>query len=295
MLYWMFRIAARLAQAAPLPVAYMVAEACGAAAFHAWPGGRRRCLANMRHLASDDAEARRFARRSFANYAIYLIDFLRFGSVDAAEANRRVIFDDWPTLDRAREAHGIVFVTMHFGNWDLGAAAVAEHGIPISVIADTFPDERLNDLVLASRRALGMTIIPAERMGPSVLRALKHRNLVAMLIDVPPPGAGVEVQFFGDTIAVHDGPARIALRAGATVIAAVAPREGVHSDRVRPELTPVPFTPTGDAERDVRDLTQSMMRALEGMVRRHPDQWYIFRSLWLADRPHPAPAAVRAP
>mgnify|MGYP003341877987 CR=1 FL=1 len=129
-----------------------------------------------------------------------------------------------------------------------------------------------------------MQILAAERMGPSILRALKRRDVVAMLIDVPPEDGGVRVEFFGDTIAVHDGPARIALRAGASVFAATLPRERAGSDRVRPVLTEVPFTPSGDTERDVHDLTQATMHALEAMVAAHPDQWYIFRSLWVADR-----------
>ena len=284
MLFWLVRIASALAKAAPLPVAYAVAEACGALAFAAWRGGRTRCIANMRHVLRDGAQARAVARRSFANYAIYLVDFLRSTAVTAAEVRRRVVFTDWAALDAARAERGIVFVTMHFGNWDLGAAALAEHGVPVSVVADTFVDPRLNELVLGSRRALGMEILPAERMGPSILRALKRRDVVAMLIDVPPQDGGVRVEFFGDTIAVHDGPARIALRAGASVIAATLPREHPRSDRVLPDLAAVPFTPSGDTERDVQHLTQAMMRALEAMVARHPDQWYIFRSLWLADR-----------
>jgi len=287
MLFWAFRIASALAQAAPLAVAYAVAEACGALAFLAWRGGRERCIANMRHVLRDDARAREAARRSFVNYAVYLVDFLRFTAVTRAEVHRRVVFDDWATLDAERAERGIVFVTMHFGNWDIGAAALAEHGVPVSVVADTFGDARLNDLVLSSRRALGMQILPAERMGPSILRALKHRDVVAMLIDVPPEDGGVHVEFFGDTIAVHDGPARIALRAGASVFAATLPREHPRSDRVCPVLTPVPFTASGDTERDVHDLTQATMRALEAMVARHPEQWYIFRSLWLADRAAP--------
>ena len=287
MLYRLFRIASALAQAAPLPVAYRVAEVCGAAVYYLWSGGRRRCIQNMRHVLGPNAPqhaVEHLARRSFANYAVYLIDFLRFIEVDAPEVDRRVLFDGWSPLDAAREDRGIVFVTMHYGNWDLGAAAVAQHGTPISVIADTFADARLNDLVLGSRRALGMEIIPAERMGPSILRALKNRNIVAMLIDVPPANEGVEVEFFGETIAVHGGPARIALRANANVVAALVAREDEHSDRVQPVLAPVPFTPSGDLERDVRDLTQAIMRALEPLVARQPEQWYIFRSLWLADR-----------
>jgi lauroyl/myristoyl acyltransferase len=94
----------------------------------------------------------------------------------------------------------------------------------------------------------------------------------------------VEVEFFGSTIVVHDGPARLALRSGATVIASTLPREHPWSPRVIAETEIVRFTPTGNGEHDVHALTQAIMRALEPMVRRHPEQWYMFRSFWVADR-----------
>ncbi len=200
------------------------------------------------------------------------------------EVRERVAFDQWAELDRHRSGNGAVFVTMHFGNWDLGAAAVADYGIPISVVADTFQEPRLNELVLGARRHLGMDILAAERLGPSVLRALRRNDVVALLIDVPPQGGSVEVEFFGGTIAVPDGMARIALRAGAPIVAVTMPREHPRSSRVRGDIESVPFAPTGDAERDVHALTQATMRVLEGMVRRNPEQWYVFRSLWLEDR-----------
>ncbi len=199
------------------------------------------------------------------------------------EVRERVVFDEWDRLEAQRAGQGIVFVTMHFGNWDLGAAALAEHGIPISVVADTFGDPRLNDLVLGARRHLGMEILAAERMGPSILRSLHRNNVVAMLIDVPQEGPGLEVQFFDGPVAVADGPARIALRTGAPVVAVLLPRIG-RSERVLGRIAPVAFVPSGEQERDVRELTQATMTALEAMLREHPDQWYIFRNLWVADR-----------
>ena len=36
-------------------------------------------------------------------------------------------------------------------------------------------------------------------------------------------------------------------------------------------------------ERDVHGLTQAIFRSLEEMVRRRPEQWYIFRTLWVDD------------
>jgi KDO2-lipid IV(A) lauroyltransferase len=238
----------------------------------------------MLHVAGGNAgEARRLARASFANYAVYLVDFLRFTDIDGEGVRDRVEFDQWHILDEQRAGKGIIFITLHYGLWDLGAAALVTSGYPLSVIADTFPDPRLNELVLGTRRKLGMEVVPAERMGPGILRALRRNDVVALLIDVPQHGSGVEVEFFGDTIAVSDGPARIALRAGANVVAATLPRVDPWRDHMTGHIEPVPFVPSGDRECDVQALTQATMQALERLVRRHPEQWYIFRNLWVKD------------
>jgi len=283
-MYLGFRAGALIARAVPLRLSYAVARAAGWLVYLAWPGGRRRCVANMMRVTGGDAtEARRLARRSFGNYLVYLVDFVRFLGTDAAEVDRRVAFDGWPGLQAERRGHGIVFMTMHFGNWDLGAAILAQKGFPISVIADTFADAAVNRLVIDSREHLGMKVIAAERMGPGILRALRGNDVVAVLIDIPQPSDGVEVEFFGERIAVPDGPARIALRAGSSVIAATLPRMHPWGDRVTVDVAPVRFTPSGDQEADVHGLTQAVFRQLEQFVRRDPSQWYIFRSLWIAD------------
>ena len=282
--YWGFRIASLLARLAPTRVAYACGFAAGVLAFYAWRGGRRRCIANMRRVAGgDEAAARRLARTSFGNYGVYLVDFLRFDALARDELRARILFDGWETLDGALTGNGLIFVTIHLGIWDLGAVALSDRGHRVSVIADSFADPRLNELVFGSRRRLGMEVLPSDRIGPRLVRALRRNEIVAALIDVPQPGRGVEVEFFGGTVAVPDAPARVALRTNASVMAATLPRLGTWSDRATPDLDHIRYEPTGDMEHDVRALTQAIFRSLEAMVRRHPEQWYIFRSLWVDD------------
>ena len=283
-LYWALRIAGLALRVTPLRASYLLARLGGVATYYLWRGGRRRCIGNMLHVSGGDrALARRYARSSFAYYATYLIDFLRFDALTPDEVRRRIDFDGWPVIDGALTGNGAIFVTIHFGNWDLAAARIAGRGVPLSVIADAFEHRGLNDLVVGSRERLGMRVIPAERMGSGILRALRRDEFVALLIDIPQQQSGVEVEFFGAMVAVPDGPARIALRTGATVLTGGLARLGASGDRFAGVIEQVAFEPTGDHERDVRALTQATMRALERMVRRHPEQWYIFRSLWVED------------
>ncbi len=283
-IYLAFRIAAWVARAAPLRVSYAAGRLGGLCVYYLWRGGRRRCIANMRRVAGgDESAARRLARRSFGYYGLYIVDFLRLTDVSVPEVRRRVIFDEWQQLDEARAGNGVLFVTIHFGNWDLGAAAMTERGYPVSVIADTFAEARLDELVFSSRRRIGLRILPAGHLSLRLVRALRHNEIVGVLADVPQPEGGVEVEFFGGTIAVPDGAARLALRTGASVVAATVPRLGPWSDEFTGDFQLIECERTGDREHDVRSLTQAMFRVFEEMVRARPDQWYIFRSLWPED------------
>jgi lauroyl/myristoyl acyltransferase len=40
------------------------------------------------------------------------------------------------------------------------------------------------------------------------------------------------------------------------------------------------FEKSGDEEEDVRRLTQAIMASLERLIRRDPNQWFIFHDMW---------------
>ena len=136
--------------------------------------------------------------RSFRNFGKYVIDFIHFLDSTPEEVRRRIVFDDFERINAVMaEKKGIIFVTLHYGNWDMGAAGLAAYGYPVNVVAETFPLRAMNDLVQGSRRHLGMKVTPMEQVGPSIIRALRRGEILALLIDVPEPGGTVRVDFFG--------------------------------------------------------------------------------------------------
>ena len=229
------------------------------------------------------SERNRIARRSLVNYCKYLADFIRFPAIPAATLIEEVEGQSrFEALSRTLErGKGAVIVCMHFGNWDLGAGAAAARGYPVTVVAETFADSRLDEMVVGARARLGIKIIKMERAGPSLIRSLKQNGLLALLIDRPVPGEGVKVTFFGEEVEVPAGPARLALKTGAAVVPTAFARINPH----RPEVTTmcdfaVPVEQTGDDRRDVQVLTQAIMHSHERFIRQYPDQWYMFRPMW---------------
>jgi len=91
-------------------------------------------------LQSDDAKfVDAVARRTFRNFGKYVVDFIHFPLMTKEEVRARLRFDQWDELNAAAASgRGLMITTLHFGNWDLGAAALAAYGYPINAIAESF-------------------------------------------------------------------------------------------------------------------------------------------------------------
>jgi KDO2-lipid IV(A) lauroyltransferase len=300
LVYWLFRLAILLTRPLPLRLGYWFGERVALVCYWViFPRHRKALNANLAHvLQSDDARfVDSVARASFRNFGKYVIDFIHYPSMSRDEVRRRLRFTQWEELEETRRSgRGVIIATMHFGSWDLGAAALAAYDYPINAIAETFRYPPMNDLVQGSRARLGMKVIGHDRLGPTVFKALRRGEMLALLVDVATKDAGgMRVEFFGAPALVSSAPARIALRTSAWVVPAIVIRGPDDDTIIRPiiDTSLRDYTPTGDEERDVYDLTRLILRSMERTISAHPEQWFIFRRIW--SRSATAPAAHPVP
>lgn len=298
MIFRLFRLARWLMVRLPLRLSYAGAVLAAHVAWLGLPVQRRNAIANMRRVLGPGRrrQASRVARRSFVNYAKYAVDFIRLPELPPHQLAARFEFDEWERYEAAlARGRGCILVLMHFGNWDIGGAVLAQRGYAFNAIAETQEHGPLNDALIAARTRHGIKLIPMEKAATGIIRAMRRNETLAILIDRPLDDGGVEVEFFGAPIRVPAGPARIALRAGASVIAVSQLRSHPWSDRVQVIADfEIALPNSGDADRDVQLLTRRIIEAHERVIRRHPEQWYMFRRMWQAQAPAGRSAVLHA-
>ncbi len=282
-LFWVWRLMSRLSRAMPLSWNYALANVGGDIAYLVWPRGRgiaKRNVARVVGAPADAPEVRSLARASFRHYGKYLADFARLEGRRYQEMERRIIFGNWDAVERAVErGKGTIFIGLHQGNWDMGMLALARRGYPMNVIVETFEHSRMNKLVAQTRERIGVRLQPMEAGVLPMLRALKRNEMLGILIDQPNATANVRVQFLNHWVTVPAGAAALALRTGASILAGgvIRTRDNSYETIIH---GPVVWPPSGDMDRDIRDLTQHIMHVLEDLVRQNPEQWFVFRPLW---------------
>ncbi|MDA8072741.1 MAG: phosphatidylinositol mannoside acyltransferase [Actinomycetota bacterium] len=231
-------------------------------------------------------EARQWARRVFASYARYWHEGARLPTVPGTVIDER--FEVESGLHHLREAvgrgRGVVMALPHLGSWEWGGAWMARHGMPVTAVAEVLRPPALFEWFVHQRRAMGLDVVPlgAGASGP-LLRVLKAGGLVGLVADRDLSGAGVPVQFFGETTTLPAGPATLALRSGAALLP-VAIYQGPGPSHRALVLPPVDLARTASLRADVGRVTQALAGVFEILVRRAPDQWYCFQPMWPSDQ-----------
>jgi len=257
---------------------------------------RRDVDANLR-IAFPDASPRwraRVARACYLHLGREAAATFRIATLD-----HRALLDATEVigLDAFREAaeagKGVVLVTGHLGNWEIGGAAFAARGFAIDVVAKGMANRRFERDLNANRERLGMRVmdmIRARREGPRSLRAGRVLGFVA---DQDAREGGVFVPFFGRLASTARGPALFALRAGAPVFVGACLRVPGPRARYRVTVERVQPPQTGTVQGDVLELTRAHVAVLESAVENAPEQYFWQHKRWKT-RP-PEELASRAP
>ncbi len=248
-----------------------------------WPTKRRWSNRNFAHvlgLDPGDRRVRAMALRAYHGYGRYLVELMRLPSgqtealaalvpdLDAEEAKRL-----WR---EAPNGGGIIFTVGHVGSNDAVAAAIARHGMPISVLADDSSFPELFALLRRQRESWGVQVV-AWRNLREIYRVLRRREMLALLIDWGYRSDGIPVRLFGSWTALPAGPATLAAKTGSRILPITIRRMPDDTFRVT-WRQPVDVASADPAE--LQRATQAMADALAETIGTSPEQWYSFKPIW---------------
>ena len=279
-LYLFARLLRFLFRHMPQKSMYALALVVGDLLHLGWRRARRNAQENMRRALGPGAtrkQVNRAVRNNFRNYTRWYAEFLR--GHDGVLG--RVNIHGLDNIDMAlADGKGVIVVTLHMGSVDAAAITVARSNYPMNVVVDKVINDRVNRWIQGVRVKFGLKVIAAKREAvPNLLKSLRRNEVLAMLIDCPRLG-NIKVKFCGAKAKVPGGPAALALRTGARIIPTAMVR--TKGNRFTTYFDkPLNFEPTGDFARDVQALTQKIMDSMEQTVRAYPDQWFMFRRIWV--------------
>jgi KDO2-lipid IV(A) lauroyltransferase len=221
-----------------------------------------------------------------ASYGRYWAEGAKLPALSPATITRHfVVGEGLEHLQAAyAEGKGVVVALPHIGSWEWGGSVITAQGMPITVVAEKLEPPALFEWFRRKRAAVGIRVEPLNAQASSTLLAvLRDGGLVGLLCDRDIQGGGIEVDFFGRRVTVPGGPATLALRSGAALVAAAC-FIGPGDDHYAWISRLIPASREGRLRDDVERVTQAVTDELARLIRRAPEQWHV-----LDDRFAPLP------
>jgi uncharacterized protein len=236
-------------------------------------------------VGGDRAAAELAAHRLFRQFARKLADLWRYESGCEVDSwfNHP---DEWhlfETLQARRQ--GVLIVTPHLGNWEIGGPLLARRGVKLLVLTLAEPGRGLTELRLASRARWGIETLVIGGDGfafVEIIKRLQDGATVALLMDRPPAPSAVTIELFGRPFRASMAAAELARASGCALLGvSVVHTPNGYAAHILPEFS---YDRRALGTRETRRaLTQQIMRAFEPEIRQHPDQWYHFVPIWPED------------
>jgi lauroyl/myristoyl acyltransferase len=239
---------------------------------------------NLRVICGPGVDVRPAARLVFHNFGKYLVEFYRMPMFTDEVVRKDVVFENQHRLDEAlKKGKGVIIMTAHIGNWELGGLALGRMGYPLTAIALPHKERLVNVLFNRQREEGGVTVVPVSSAIRRCIRTLKDNGIVALLADRDFSATGIPMSFFGKKTMIPRGMAMFAYRTGAVVLPMFLAR--IDNEKFKISIEEPLDLPENCREMDEKEFMDLFMKQqitiLEKKIKEDPSEWLLFRRFWI--------------
>lgn len=278
---WMFLI-----RCFPIEVNLLTGRLCGRVWWLVSKKHRERALENLRPGFPDASEKwlRKVARRSFEHFAqLYLVEMIQTpGLINESSWPRYIEMTDLSPAVRSLldSERGTLFVTPHFGNFELLGYTLARLGFRITAVMRPLDNPLVNSHLVRLRENGGLRLLYKKGAMERAYDVLERREALSFIADQDAGRKGVFADFFNRPASWYKSIGLLAMQYEVPIIVGIATRQG-RKFRYRFEIEGViePHEWQG-VERPLQFITDHFAAALESAIRKHPEQYLWMHRRW---------------
>jgi len=281
--YIAIRIASFIVSSLPVNLALRIGKFLGLCMYHFHPKRKRIAYANLKAAFCKDktpSELKDILIRTYKNYGQTTIEMLMMPRIDRAYLKKYAYMENRYRISEAQaKGKGAIYLTSHFGNWELSSLKSAEEGFPLYVLVRQQKMEMLNNLLNSYREKLGCKTINRGMPLREIIKGLKDNGILGILADQDVGKSGVFIDLCGRPASTPVGGVRFARDTGATIVPCFMIRkEGPRHVLTLEESFTIPKT--NDRDGDIRKGLERHNRILESYITQYPDQWMWVYTRW---------------
>ncbi len=227
------------------------------------------------------AEKKIIAKGAYKNVLITFFEIFILPNISKTNLKAMLTIPNFKIVeDGLNKNNGLIFLTGHFGGWEIGGSAASLHcNKPFHVLAKRQSNSVANDFIKNSREAHGNKMVWLGASVRHLLEVLRDGGIVAVVGDQRGPADSPRISFFGKPTPFYMGTATIIAKTNCNVIFGVVVRQkdgnyvGIF-EALNKEILPQ------ELNNKIIAINQQYAAFLEKMIRQYPDQYFWMHKIW---------------
>lgn len=247
---------------------------------------RNRIIQANLNFAFEDSltveQKKEIERYCYRNLALNLLQVMENRQNSAEDLAKKITFKNQETVDAyLTQNRPIIFISAHFGNWEIGAAGLAALVTPITSIYKGLDNEAFNPYLLEARSRHRLNLVEKNGAIKHLARALKNNQCVSLLIDQSSNEKyGVEANFFSHPTYQNSIAAQLSQKYNAPIIALYIDTKDEENHTISFQK---PIEVASSDEQSILDATQAQVDILEKTIRDNPKFWFWCHKRWKSE------------
>ncbi|MBU0529768.1 lysophospholipid acyltransferase family protein [bacterium] len=226
-------------------------------------------------LAFPDKSTSWYLKTAKDSYKFFINNFVQFLAFPKSFLRSTVTIKGQNLLNNTlKEGKGVIFVSGHFGAWEILGAWLVYNNYPISVVATKQNNRGSDKFFLELRSHFGLKHIYRKSSLDNMYGVLKRGEILGLVSDQDAKKRGVFVKYFNQQTSTPKGAARFHLESTAPIIFTICYQNKPNNYTI--EFHPVKITPDATIE----SITQTYTSILEKYIRQFPEQYFWFHRRW---------------
>ncbi len=237
---------------------------------------------NLRKAFPDKDEAwiKKIVTESFENLGLTLTDILMMKHLSEDKIKSMLNIENPDLFHRLHSKNkGMIMLSAHFGNWEIGAMSVAlQTGVNYLIIVEHQANDFINTEMNNIRTRFGNRIVSRYNAAREIVKTLQRGEVLALIADQSASPNDLFVDFFGRPAATFETPAALALKFDIPIVFGVTVRQDDGTYKIN--LQEVKHDDLQYDRSGVLELTKRHVKLLEEMIRKYPGHWSWMHRRW---------------
>lgn len=211
---------------------------------------------------------------SYKSLMFNMYEFLENQFISKEELfSKATIENEEVILNAIKAKRKIIFVTAHYGGWELAIPYIALKYGTLAVVNRKMDNPLINAMYEKARDRNNIIMLEKKVAAKGMLSAFKKDYFVAVAIDQDIKN-GAEINFLGKTVTATDSTSRLALKFDAVIIPVFALCNGFREYTLKVhnalDVTVIDFK----SEDKIHELTQLQGQVIEQQILDQPQFWF---------------------